>query len=94
MSDKHDRDAVVARRRLMMVSALAGIAAAQAGCEKSPQPCLSIAVVNDDAAPGPCLSAPLIPADAAWASRPDAAAPTDAGPPPQPCLEVPRPKQP
>ncbi|MBK8997781.1 MAG: hypothetical protein IPM35_18820 [Myxococcales bacterium] len=93
MSDeKHDKDVILARRRRLMVSALAGIAVAQSGCEKSAQPCLSVEVVRDGGAPMPCLSPPPIPADAAWASRPDAGA--DASAAPQPCLEVPAPPKP
>ncbi len=89
-----DRDVILARRRLLMVSALAGIAVAQSGCEKSPQPCLSVELVRDGEAPRPCLSPPPTPPDAAGATRPDAGATRDPVPP-KPCLEIaPPPKQP
>lgn len=87
--DPRDKDVILARRRRLMVSALAGIAVVQSGCEKSAQPCLSVELVRDGGAPMPCLSPPPIRADAAWASAPDAGA--DASVAPQPCLEVPAP---
>lgn len=96
--DKRDKDVILARRRRLMVSALAGIAVAQSGCEKSPQPCLSVEMVRDGEAPMPCLSPPVTPPDAAWATRPDAgsdASATRDPVSPKPCLEIaPPPKKP
>ncbi len=76
-----DRDAILARRRLLMVSALAGLAVTS--CEKASQPCLSVAWVSDGGEPQPCLKVQL---PTAASAGPDAAA-TAA----KPCLEAPPP---
>lgn len=72
-----DREAILARRRFFVASALAGVVAA--GCDKpEPQVCLKVAPVPvDDGGPSPqpCLSE---------------ARPLDAEP--MPCLEVARPE--
>lgn len=89
--DERDREAILARRRLMMASALAGIAVTHTACEKPAQPCLSVEVVRDAAPPLPCLSAPLrVTPEAGVEAGAEASAPRDA-PPPRPCLEVPVP---
>jgi hypothetical protein len=47
VSPKEDRDAILARRRLLIVSALAGVVAT--GCRKSePRACLNVSIVNPD----------------------------------------------
>ncbi|MBX3127777.1 MAG: hypothetical protein KF718_13720 [Polyangiaceae bacterium] len=106
MSDERERDrqAILARRRYFVASALASIAAA--GCDKAPQPCLEpplIASGTTSAEPPhspftPCLEPPSIEqppatADAAAASA-DAGRPKAIVPPPAPtrpmvCLRPP-----
>lgn len=78
-----DRDTILARRRLLMVSALAGLAVAS--CEKASQPCLSIEPVTDGGEPQACLK-PHLPPDAA--AKADAAVPAA-----KPCLEAPPPSK-
>lgn len=90
--DDEDREAILARRKRFIASALAGLAmVSSANCSTS-QTCLSIAVPTDaqedvtdasdvaDSTPQPCLSRP--PDDV-----PDAGDAPDAGP--QPCLTPP-----
>ena len=78
-----DRDTILARRRLLMVSALAGLAVTS--CEKASQPCLSITPVTDGGEPRPCLKPQLRPTPS---TEPDAAAPAA-----KPCLEAPPPSK-
>jgi len=71
---ERDREQILARRRLLVASALAGVVAS--GCDQcSPKPCLEPPPVSTTpAVPGPCLSQAM---------------PLDAGEvAPQPCLEV------
>jgi hypothetical protein len=78
-----DRDTILARRRLLMVSALAGLAVTS--CEKASQPCLSIAWVSDGGEPQTCLKPHLPPDPSAKADAAAAAA--------KPCLEAPPPSK-
>jgi len=72
-----DRDAILARRRFFVASALASVVAT--GCDKVvPQPCLEVMPVADGGHPTPCLSTPML---------------QDAEPAPMPCLEVARPPE-
>ncbi len=84
-----DRETILARRRLFVVSALASLAVTQTSCDKVTQPCLSIERVPDAAAPMSCLK-PIAPPPTASSS-----AGADAGraiePRPTACLEVPAP---
>lgn len=82
MSPPRDRDAVLARRRLFVASALASLSVLETRCD-SPRPCLDVAP-NVDATPEPCLSQVVPPLDAAGdasATDVDAADAT-----PVPCL--------
>lgn len=56
---ERDREAILARRRFLVASALASVVAA--GCDKVlPQPCLEPPLATGDAAtPTPCLSKPV-----------------------------------
>lgn len=79
-----DRDAILARRKIFIASALASLAATS--CDK-PQPCLSQAPVNTGTVSEPqvCLKIALPPADAEPAAPSgEGDAGTDA--PPMPCL--------
>lgn len=86
-SDKSDRDAILARRKLFVASAMASIAVTQTRCESPFRPCLEPAI-RADAEPMVCLSAPPQPADASApvVAAPDASA--DAGAEPATCLSV------
>ncbi len=97
-----DRDAILARRKFFIASALAGIAATS--CDKDPKVCLNIAQPQreDAAAPMPCLEPPPKPQPEAQAEPTASASPTASTPvpdptkPPEPsvCLKVAEPPKP
>lgn len=90
-----DRAAVLARRRLLVASALAG--AVVTTCEKKAEACLSVAPITDagvaavdappDADPGPCLSVAQPDLDESAAGWRDAGRP-------QGCLSIRHPRPP
>src|SRR5262245_34616030 len=99
MSPKPDRDAILARRRILVVSALAGAVATS--CKS--QPCLNIAMPPSDASPVTTAPDAGTSPDASGTQDAESAA-VDAGeadakphpclgasPPPQVCLKVGRP---
>ena len=88
-SDKSDRDAVLARRRLFVASAMASIAVTQTRCDNPFRPCLSPAV-RADAEPMVCLSAPPD-FDASVSITRDAGSDAEGATEPQPCLSVAQP---
>ncbi len=101
-SPSRDRDAILARRKFFIASALAGIAATS--CDKEPKVCLNIAQPQreDAAAPMPCLEALPKPQPEAQAAPPASATPTASTPAPDPtkpsepsvCLKVAAPPKP
>lgn len=88
-SDKSDRDAILARRRLFVASAMASIAVTQTRCDSPFRPCLEPAI-RADAEPVACLSVPPNVYDASVSIAADAGADADAAPM-QPCLSVAQP---
>ena len=97
-SDRSDRDVILRRRRLLLASTIAGVAAL--GCD-SPRPCLSYRPAEPDAtvAPLECLTAPPREEDAGQGGP--SAVELDAGSDAprvrnaataRPCLEVPVPR--
>lgn len=80
-----DRDAILARRRFFVASAMASVVAT--ACDRGPMVCLEVAPVPTAGSPDggppprPCLEI-MPPEDAGTASAEDAGAP-------QPCLSVP-----
>jgi len=88
MSDKSDRDAILARRKLFVAGALATIAVTQTRCDNPFRPCLSPAV-RPDAEPLVCLSPPPQELDASVSIATDAGSEPDADAAPlAPCLSV------
>ncbi|MFO0564179.1 MAG: hypothetical protein U0263_00880 [Polyangiaceae bacterium] len=87
MKNDSDRKAVLARRRVLVASALAGLAVTQADCDNPARACLKVSVRTDAAAPLPCLSAPPVLPDASTSpTTADASVDgADAGTP-KPCL--------
>jgi hypothetical protein len=89
-----DRDAILARRRFFVASAVAGVVAT--ACERSPMVCLEVAPVPASGAdagppPRPCLEIP--PPDDASSAATENAAGSDAAadatsPRPHVCLKV------
>lgn len=88
-NDKSDRDAILARRRLFVASAMASIAVTQTRCDSPFRPCLEPAL-RADAEPVACLSVPSNMHDASVSIVTDAGADADAAPM-QPCLSVAQP---
>lgn len=86
---RSDREAILARRRRFVVSALASLAVTQTSCDKVTQPCLSIERVSDAGAPTPCLKAVATPPTTAPSPEADGGQNTE--PKPTACLEVPAP---
>lgn len=86
-SDKPDRDAILARRRLFVASAMASIAVTQTRCDNPFRPCLE-PPIQADAEPLVCLSAPPQRLDGAVSITTDAGTTADASGEPQPCLSV------
>lgn len=97
-----DKDAILARRRFFIASAVAGVVATS--CDRSPMVCLEVAPVPTSPGSGgglppprPCLEV-LPPEDASTPASEDAGigAADDAGKTsdksPQPCLSVPAPR--
>lgn len=86
---KRDREAVLARRKFFIASALAGVAATS--CDKGPTVCLNIAQTppEDAAVPMPCLEPPASP-------EPHATAAPSSDPllEPSVCLKIAMPRSP
>lgn len=89
--DKSDRDAILARRRLFVTSALASIAVSQTRCDTVFKPCLEMSIDSGATSPTICLSPPMPPPDASVSivTNTDASADAGAGDAePRPCLSV------